>query len=138
MGGHPNPPIPASPNFRCVTRAFHLRFLKWVSEVVNLPPVHEPTTELPRHAPHPCLPGPPPRHCLCGADRRLLRTPGPRSQDRAAGLQRAGGRPDQDRKSTRLNSSHSQISYAVFCLKKKNGLTIPVTTSMLSSTPENI
>src|SRR5688572_32553256 len=30
---------------------------------------------------------------------------------------RAGGR---DRKSTRLNSSHSQISYAVFCLKKKN------------------
>src|SRR5688572_32597286 len=25
-----------------------------------------------------------------------------------------------DRKSTRLNSSHSQISYAVFCLKKKN------------------
>src|SRR2546430_14238363 len=28
----------------------------------------------------------------------------------------AGG----DRKSTRLNSSHSQISYAVFCLKKKN------------------
>src|SRR2546430_9254947 len=28
--------------------------------------------------------------------------------------------PDEDRKSTRLNSSHSQISYAVFCLKKKN------------------
>src|SRR6266567_8928711 len=27
--------------------------------------------------------------------------------------------PDADRKSTRLNSSHSQISYAVFCLKKK-------------------
>src|SRR5205085_11096448 len=27
--------------------------------------------------------------------------------------------PAQDRKSTRLNSSHSQISYAVFCLKKK-------------------
>src|SRR2546427_6374229 len=27
--------------------------------------------------------------------------------------------PDEDRKSTRLNSSHSQISYAVFCLKKK-------------------
>src|SRR2546427_4523699 len=26
----------------------------------------------------------------------------------------------EDRKSTRLNSSHSQISYAVFCLKKKN------------------
>src|SRR5688572_31596661 len=30
------------------------------------------------------------------------------------------GLNDKDRKSTRLNSSHSQISYAVFCLKKKN------------------
>src|SRR5688572_31238342 len=29
------------------------------------------------------------------------------------------GRAGPDRKSTRLNSSHSQISYAVFCLKKK-------------------
>src|SRR2546421_6660165 len=28
--------------------------------------------------------------------------------------------PSVDRKSTRLNSSHDQISYAVFCLKKKN------------------
>src|SRR2546422_5317385 len=28
-------------------------------------------------------------------------------------------RPGQDRKSTRLNSSHGYISYAVFCLKKK-------------------
>src|SRR5688572_33060602 len=34
--------------------------------------------------------------------------------DRAAQGRRVG-----DRKSTRLNSSHSQISYAVFCLKKK-------------------
>src|SRR2546427_4990724 len=31
----------------------------------------------------------------------------------------AGGDHGRDRKSTRLNSSHSQISYAVFCLKKK-------------------
>src|SRR5206468_12189304 len=30
-----------------------------------------------------------------------------------------GSGADQDRKSTRLNSSHDQISYAVFCLKKK-------------------
>src|SRR4051794_41726114 len=29
------------------------------------------------------------------------------------------GTPDLDRKSTRLNSSHPSISYAVFCLKKK-------------------
>src|SRR2546421_7194368 len=33
---------------------------------------------------------------------------------------RAGTRTIEDRKSTRLNSSHDQISYAVFCLKKKN------------------
>src|SRR5690606_41428451 len=32
---------------------------------------------------------------------------------------RGGGRPPVDRKSTRLNSSHVKISYAVFCLKKK-------------------
>src|SRR2546430_12582662 len=32
---------------------------------------------------------------------------------------RTGDRRQLDRKSTRLNSSHSQISYAVFCLKKK-------------------
>src|SRR2546427_5834892 len=31
-----------------------------------------------------------------------------------------------DRKSTRLNSSHSQISYAVFCLKKKKKLSYPI------------
>src|SRR5947209_14762016 len=30
-----------------------------------------------------------------------------------------GGPPGKDRKSTRLNSSHANISYAVFCLKKK-------------------
>src|SRR5689334_24836708 len=33
-----------------------------------------------------------------------------------------GGVEDPDRKSTRLNSSHSSISYAVFCLKKKKNL----------------
>src|SRR3712207_7732034 len=31
----------------------------------------------------------------------------------------------QDRKSTRLNSSHANISYAVFCLKKKKSPTLP-------------
>src|SRR2546422_1222309 len=31
--------------------------------------------------------------------------------------------PPEDRKSTRLNSSHGYISYAVFCLKKKKNLT---------------
>src|SRR5690348_17533795 len=38
----------------------------------------------------------------------------------AAGFAGDGaGRADRDRKSTRLNSSHPSISYAVFCLKKK-------------------
>src|SRR3712207_8398752 len=35
------------------------------------------------------------------------------------GLPRPGLVPGPDRKSTRLNSSHANISYAVFCLKKK-------------------
>src|SRR3712207_8529097 len=33
-------------------------------------------------------------------------------------------RRGQDRKSTRLNSSHANISYAVFCLKKKNNVVL--------------
>src|SRR2546430_7757258 len=37
-----------------------------------------------------------------------------------AAMDAVGGGLYGDRKSTRLNSSHSQISYAVFCLKKKN------------------
>src|SRR3712207_8425487 len=43
-----------------------------------------------------------------------------RAGGRAAGQHRAGAAPEaEDRKSTRLNSSHANISYAVFCLKKK-------------------
>src|SRR2546430_4457592 len=42
----------------------------------------------------------------------------------AVDLRRRGEpRQQRDRKSTRLNSSHSQISYAVFCLKKKTNTT---------------
>src|SRR5256884_5031333 len=43
----------------------------------------------------------------------------------------ADGRASQDRKSTRLNSSHGYISYAVFCLKKKKKQknTLPLTYS---------
>src|SRR2546430_7012193 len=37
----------------------------------------------------------------------------------------------QDRKSTRLNSSHSQISYAVFCLKKKKHTPRPEDSAIL-------
>src|SRR5256885_3522910 len=46
----------------------------------------------------------------------------------AAAVRRHGGRPwpapGSDRKSTRLNSSHLVISYAVFCLKKKMKLAL--------------
>src|SRR5258708_8597389 len=44
----------------------------------------------------------------------------------------SGGRePDIDRKSTRLNSSHQIISYAVFCLKKKTHKDIKSTISSI-------
>src|SRR3712207_8124535 len=46
----------------------------------------------------------------------------PRKGTRKLGLD---GRPPGDRKSTRLNSSHANISYAVFCLKKNNILSYP-------------
>src|SRR3712207_8428440 len=36
------------------------------------------------------------------------------------GMAATVGWPSEDRKSTRLNSSHANISYAVFCLKKNN------------------
>src|SRR5699024_2925181 len=49
------------------------------------------------------------RPIAAGTDPRVPKTPSRRFQ--SAGL---------DRKSTRLNSSHVSISYAVFCLKKKN------------------
>src|SRR2546421_7185363 len=45
----------------------------------------------------------------------LMLTARAMEQDKISGLE-AGA---EDRKSTRLNSSHDQISYAVFCLKKK-------------------
>src|SRR5690349_23661436 len=67
-----------------------------------------------------------PRDALPDAGR-----PGPRDP-RARARPRARGSPPQrqapvpraaDRKSTRLNSSHVEISYAVFCLKKKKNNT---------------
>src|SRR3712207_7361354 len=53
-----------------------------------------------------------------GRDRRLVGVAdddGLRGEPPVRGVQELGG----DRKSTRLNSSHANISYAVFCLKKK-------------------
>src|SRR2546421_9021543 len=51
-----------------------------------------------------------------GRDRDRDRSREGRDRDRGRDQ---GRRPERDRKSTRLNSSHDQISYAVFCLKKK-------------------
>src|SRR5690349_24256227 len=45
---------------------------------------------------------------------------------------RDGAHLRRDRKSTRLNSSHVEISYAVFCLKKKNKQSVPLYTILLS------
>src|SRR5690349_24215390 len=46
---------------------------------------------------------------------------------------RTGAHPQQDRKSTRLNSSHVEISYAVFCLKKKKKLAMKLSTVLRST-----
>src|SRR3712207_8324492 len=48
-----------------------------------------------------------------------LRLPDGGGEGGAGGGGGGRGRPAADRKSTRLNSSHANISYAVFCLKKK-------------------
>src|SRR2546430_12962007 len=53
---------------------------------------------------------------------------------RAIDRRRRRDRPGIDRKSTRLNSSHSQISYAVFCLKKKNISSSPSETLLVPAT----
>src|SRR5689334_24008671 len=52
------------------------------------------------------------------------------------GLQ-AATKDVEDRKSTRLNSSHSSISYAVFCLKKKKATATCSTCSGGSSLPDD-
>src|SRR3712207_6962324 len=52
------------------------------------------------------------------AQRRALRDAALGAAEPSRGGQ-AQPRPQADRKSTRLNSSHANISYAVFCLKKK-------------------
>src|SRR2546430_12274765 len=60
--------------------------------------------------------------CGRGRDRATARAscrPGAGGGRDACAAGRGARRPALDRKSTRLNSSHSQISYAVFCLKKK-------------------
>src|SRR3712207_7992130 len=50
---------------------------------------------------------------------------GRRDADPALARAARSERSHQDRKSTRLNSSHANTSYAVFCLKKKNVRLVP-------------
>src|SRR2546422_3099734 len=50
------------------------------------------------------------------------------SGENLGGRRRRSGCADRDRKSTRLNSSHGYISYAVFCLKKKSSVKLAFTT----------
>src|SRR3712207_8040740 len=83
-----------------------------------------------------------------GGQRRRRGAGGCRSQDRERGRPgRSGpghaadqrrlqerGEGRQDRKSTRLNSSHANISYAVFCLKKNKNTALKVTASMTTYT----
>src|SRR5204863_6910693 len=61
--------------------------------------------------------------CAWDPDRRVHRLRRcdhrPGIHARCAGANPAESPPGPDRKSTRLNSSHVEISYAVFCLKKK-------------------
>src|SRR3712207_7542883 len=49
----------------------------------------------------------------------------PNRRPSVAGLRRAQATEARDRKSTRLNSSHANISYAVFCLKKLTNSLLP-------------
>src|SRR5690349_22038295 len=57
--------------------------------------------------------------CGAGTPRRRGAATPRRTPARPAGSRPASGPCRADRKSTRLNSSHVEISYAVFCLKKK-------------------
>src|SRR2546427_3172922 len=72
----------------------------------------EPRSSSRRGSNRPAVPGAAARSSSGGRDEGQRQAPRKSHRRRSLG-------EDQDRKSTRLNSSHSQISYAVFCLKKK-------------------
>src|SRR5439155_5511188 len=61
------------------------------------------------------------RHAEEALEREEQYRAGQQQQTQAYHLRRGAGALRRDRKSTRLNSSHVAISYAVFCLKKKKG-----------------
>src|SRR5690606_42103016 len=59
------------------------------------------------------------RHCCCPLPGLAALPAGQSAASGLSALAAARHPADRDRKSTRLNSSHVKISYAVFCLKKK-------------------
>src|SRR5260221_7127615 len=83
----------------------------------------------------PLVPGVACGHALAGAPLELDKRPAgqyvdvPRLDVRSGRRPSRGGQHALDRKSTRLNSSHTVISYAVFCLKKKKMSTCLLTRS---------
>src|SRR5206468_8772875 len=85
-----------------------IRFLVFSFFFFNDPP----TTEIYTLSLHDALP-------ISYKRRRRPPAPGSSSAPRRWRRRRPRGAELEDRKSTRLNSSHDQISYAVFCLKKK-------------------
>src|SRR5690348_17698494 len=94
--------------------------------MIRRPPISTlfPYTTLFRSLPQESRPFVRARCCLRQIRRKCLEDVGhalPRVEDR---LGPCRARPLEDRKSTRLNSSHPSISYAVFCLKKKNKTSI--------------
>src|SRR2546422_2953343 len=64
------------------------------------------------------------RRMICSGCDNRSRLPPPFYAARQGGARRDPSHSEPDRKSTRLNSSHGYISYAVFCLKKKNCMTV--------------
>src|SRR3712207_8782126 len=72
---------------------------------------------------------------VLGDPRRLARDPlllvAPRAGRRLHAVAQLAVHLHQDRKSTRLNSSHANISYAVFCLKKKKSIRYSLITRMM-------
>src|SRR5205085_11831430 len=97
---------PRSPRFPYTT------LFRSEAAAVGRPPVG-------RRRPRLLLAPPPPRPPAPRRNRRRHQRLGRWRQRPPPGPRATGGLAVRDRKSTRLNSSHSQISYAVFCLKKK-------------------
>src|SRR6266487_2847043 len=79
---------------------------------------------------------PPPRSTLFPYT-TLFRPRHPQDQGPRHPRLRRPGRQRRDRKSTRLNSSHPSISYAVFCLKKKKQAAMQDTDLIKKPPPDN-